>query len=148
MLLMNSPSVVVGRRRSMKADLGMLDKGIAGSIGMAWAPSTLRTRNSQWSRFLDFCIDNELRPLPALETTVARFLFYVSQTCVYTTVNNYLSAIMVLHKFFGFEADYRDSYYIKLLLSGINSNSPAGPGPKDCLTPSQLKTMYKKHQLC
>lgn len=126
----------------MKADLSVLDKGISGSIASAWAPSTLRTRNSQWGKFLDFCMDNNLVPLPALETTVARFLYYMSQTCTYTTVNNYLSAIMVLHRFFGHEANYRESYYLKLLLTGINTMSPSGRGPKDCLTPSQLKTMY------
>lgn len=126
----------------MKADLGVLDKGISSSIASAWAPSTLRTRNSQWAKYLDFCLDNNLESLPAQETTVARFLFYMSLSCTYTTVNNYLSAIMVLHRFFGFEANYRDSYYIKLLLTGINTNSPAGRGPKDCLTPTQLKLMY------
>lgn len=87
-------------------------------------------------------MDNSLRPLPALETTVARFLFFVSKKCIYTTVNNYLSAIMVLHKLYGFEANYRDSYYIKLLLTGISNTSPSGHGPKDCLTPEQLKIMY------
>lgn len=126
----------------MKADLSILDKGISTSIASAWAPSTLRTRNSQWTKFLDFCMDNNLAPLPALETTVARFLYYMSLSCTYTTVNNYLSAIMVLHRFFGFEANYRNSYYLELLLTGICSNSPAGRGPKDCLSPSQLKTMY------
>lgn len=141
-LLMTLFFAVPGTHRLMKADLKELDKGISGTIASAWAPSTLRTRNSQWSKFLDFCMDNGLRPLPALETTVARFLFYMSRSCTYTTVNNYLSAIMVLPKLFGFEASYRESYYLKLLMSGINSTSSAGPGPKDCLSPSQLKTMY------
>lgn len=126
----------------MKANLRELDKGISTSIASAWAPSTLRTRNSQWGKYLDFCLDNDLRPLPALETTVARFLYYMSRTCTYVTVNNYLSAIMVLHKLYGHESNYRDSYYIKLLLSGINNDSPARKGPKDCLTPTQLKLMY------
>lgn len=123
-------------------DLPTIDKGISSSIASAWAPSTLKTRNSQWGKFLDFCMDNRLVPLPALETTVARFLFFMSQSCTFTTVNNYLSAIMVLHRFFGFEANYRESYYLKLLLAGIDTNSSAGRGPKDCLSPSQLKTMY------
>lgn len=126
----------------MKVDLAAIDRGISGSIASAWAPSTLRTRNSQWAKFLGFCMDNNLVPLPALETTVARFLYYISQSCTYTTVNNYLSAIMVLHRFFGYEATYRESYYLKLLLTGIDNNSRSGHGPKDCLSPSQLRTMY------
>lgn len=69
-------------------------------------------------------------------------MYYMSQTCTFVTVNNYLSAIMVLHRIYGHESNYRDSYYLKLLLKGLNNASPAENGPKDCLTPGQLKTMY------
>lgn len=84
-----------------------------------WSRNTLKTRNSQWKRFFNFCSDHNLTPLPASDRTVVRFLMFQSESSTFNTVNNYLSAICALHKFYGYQTDFRDSYMIKMFLSGI-----------------------------
>lgn len=76
----------------------------------AWADSTLRTRNSQWKRYIDFCMANDLIPIPGDVLSIARFLVNLAGSCKYSTCNNYLSAIIALHKFFGHPGDFRQCF--------------------------------------
>ena len=103
------------------ADLKDIDQELSQVIGAAWSRSTLQCRNSQWSRFIKFAQQHGLQTLPASHETVARFLVWQSRTSKYSTCNNYLSAINVLHKFYGFDVDFRDSFLIKLVLKGLKS---------------------------
>lgn len=96
-----------------------IDRRLGLVIQSAWAESTLKTRNSQWSRFITFCYTNGMEPLPANVITVARFLIDLASTCAFSTCNNYLSAIVMLHKFFGYEVAFRDSFVIMLVLKGL-----------------------------
>ena len=116
-------------------------------VGAAWASNTLATRNSQWSRFINFCHDYGLVPLPALPNTVARFLVWQSRTSKYSTVNNYLSAIIVLHKFYGHDCDFRDNFFIKLVLKGIKNVLGDTVKQKQPLTVEQLVQMYNSLDL-
>ena len=104
-----------------KASLKDLDKELSITLTCAYSSGTWRTRNSQWHRFLSFCSDNGLDPLPASVMTVCRFLMFCARTCKYSTVNNYLSAIISLHKYWGIEQCFRDCHLIKMLLNGLKS---------------------------
>ena len=128
-------------------NLDTLDREVSQMVGSAWADSTLNTRNSQWKRFIGFCADNDLIPLPASHHTVARFLVFQARSSKYSTVNNYLSAIVKLHQFYGHDADFRGSFLIKLVLAGIKRQLGDFTKQKIPLSPQQMMNIYVKLDL-
>lgn len=130
-----------------KDDLHEIDHQLELVIGSAWATNTLATRNSQWSRYLRFCYDRSLTPMPAHVLTIARFLVHLGSTCVYSTCNNYLSAVISLHKFMGHHQNFRDCYIIKLVLMGLGRRLGKNVQQKIGITPSQFLQMYSKINL-
>ena len=119
-----------------------LDQELSVSLSCAWSRGTVRTRNSQWHKFLCFFQDNGLCPLPASDVDVCRFLVYLARTCVYSTIDNYLSAIIALQRYHGFEGSYRNSYLVKLLLSGLKNQLGTAKKPKLPLSIDQLLNIY------
>ena len=119
-----------------------MDEKISETLTCAWAKGTLRTRNSQWHRYLSFCQDNNLVPFPADILTIARFLIFLSSTCKFSTINNYLSAVIKLHEYYGFDQSFRDSYVIKLLLSGLKAQLGTQVMQKKYLSLEELSKMY------
>lgn len=74
-------------------ELQQLDEEMSNLIGLAWAPNTLLTRNSQWRKFLTFSASLGVSPILADAIVVAWYLVKLSATCKYVTINNHLSAI-------------------------------------------------------
>lgn len=79
----------------------------------------MSTRRSQWKKYLQFCADTGLPGVPAETLTVARFLTFLARSCKFSTINNYLTAVIVLHKYHGFTPDFRETFYMKLVLKGL-----------------------------
>lgn len=123
-------------------DLERLDKLVFTNISSAWSLNMIATRSSQWKRFLTFCINHGLTPLPASPRTIARFLSDMALTCKYTTIVNYLSSITTMHKFYGFEPEFRNSYYLSMAVKGIKVNIGSEIQQKVGLTPRELLQMY------
>ena len=113
-------------------------------IGAAWSESTLSTRNSQWGRYLKFCAELELKALPADTHTVARFLIWQSRSSKYSTCNNYLSAINVLHRFYGFDIDFREFFLIKLVMKGLKSILGDHVKQKRPFSVEELQRMFER----
>lgn len=122
-------------------DLTRLDEQVEEILRCAWAESTLKTRNSQWNRYIDFCKSNGMSPLPADSTTIARFLVNLAKNCTYSTCNNYLSAIISLHKFFGHNSSFRDCFLVKLVMQGLGRHLGKAVVQKRGLTPVQLMSI-------
>lgn len=137
-------STYVAARQATPVDMVKLDFQVELVIKSAWADSTLKTRNSQWSRFIDFCLVNNLTPVPSEVSTVARFLVHLAKTCVYSTCNNYLSAIISLHKFFGHEKSYREYYVIQLVMKGLARRLGKNVNQKIGISPSEFCDIYTK----
>ena len=114
---------------------------------MAWAPNTQVTRNSQWTKYLTFCSDNNLVAIPADPQTVSRFIVFLARTVKYVTVNNYISAINKLHECYGHRVNFRDYFMVKLVLMGIKRRLGDISIQKIPLTPSQLLTIHSKLDL-
>lgn len=125
-------------------DLRQLDRELAHIISSAWADNTVSTRKVQWRKYLSFCEDLGLVGLPAETQTVARFLTYLARTSKFNTVNNYLSAVVVLHKYHGFEANFRDTFYIQLVIKGLRRILGDNPCKAIPLSPEQLVMCYSK----
>lgn len=73
--------------------------------------------------------------------TIARFLLYKSRTSKFSTVNNYFSAIVALHRYHGFEDDYRSTYFMKLLMEGLRHRLGDAVRQAESLSVPQLKAM-------
>ena len=116
---------------------------MAQAVSFAWSSNTLATRNSQWKKFILFCSSNNLQPLPEDHRTLSRFLVWIARNSKYSTVNNYLSAISVLHKYYGFDADFRDSFLIKLVLQGLKRKLGCQVAHKLPFPIGQLRSMYE-----
>ena len=123
-------------------DLTVLDREVSGAIGAAWSDTTLKTRNSQWKKYIEFCHDNDIQAMPASHETVTRFLVFLARTCKFSTVNNYSSAVNRLHLFYGYKIDFRDSFLIKLVLAGIKRQLGDFSAQKNS-SPLQMLCIYK-----
>lgn len=120
------------------SDLKQLDIELSHIIASAWADNTVATRKSQWTKYLKFCAERSLVALPADTQTVARFLTFLARTSKFSTVNNYLSAVIVLHKYHGFDASFRDTFYIQLALKGLRRILGDAHSQSIPLSPEQL----------
>lgn len=127
---------------AVSGNIEYLDSLVFNNIASAWSVNTIATRSSQWKRFLTFCIDHGLTPMPASPKTIARFLSDLGQSCKYTTVVNYLSSITTMHKFYGYQPEFRDSYYLMMAVKGIKVNIGSGVHQMVALSPKQLLQMY------
>lgn len=129
---------------AVSSQLEELDERVAQVISSAWSDNTLAVRNSQWKRYFQFCHQFSLLPLPADVSTIARFLVHTGQNTRYVTVNNYMSALNSLHKFYGFDVDYRSYYLIKLILKGLKSMDEGSSSARIPFTIQQLDLMYAR----
>lgn len=124
-------------------DLVALDDRVSSILASAWASSTLSCRNSQWRKYLFFCTDRGFSALPSELSTIVRFLAYLeSLNYKYVTINNYLSSIVVLHRFYGFKMCIRDSYLIQTVLSGLRRRLGT------CSTPKLPLSIYQVDNIC
>lgn len=123
-------------------DLDNLDNLVFSNISSAWSLNTISTRTSQWKRFFTFCIQHGLVPLPASARTIARFLSDLALTSRYSTVVNYLSSITTMHRFYGYQPEFRDSFYLSMAVRGIKINLGSEVKQKIALTPQELVSMY------
>ena len=120
-----------------------LDNEVSAAVGAAWSSNTLSTRNSQWKRYLKFCTDIHEVPLPSDIRTIVRFLVYLARDCKYSTVNNYLSAVISLHRFYGYDVQFRESFLVKLVLRGLKARLGDHRVQMQLLTVEQLKRIYE-----
>ena len=70
------------------------------------------------------------------------FLIHLSYYCKYSTVINYLSAINVLHRHFGFNVMFQEVFSIKLILRGLWRILGDAPVQKLPITPDILLRLY------
>ena len=63
--------------------------------------------------------EHGLQSLPASSADICRFIAYIARSSKYSTVNNYLSVVIVLHRMYGYEVNFREDYAVKLVLQGI-----------------------------
>lgn len=140
---MISCGCVAHQNENIFADmLSQLDLEIGTTIAAAWSRNTQSTQNSQWRQFFSFCKIHGLEPLPASELTLARFLLYKARSTKYSTINNYLSAVCVLHKFYGHEVTFRSSYFITMVMEGLRHRLGDGVKQSQPLSVQQLMDMY------
>lgn len=83
------------------------------------AENTQHTRASQWRHYMQFCDLFGFCYLPADEVQVSRYLVYMADNFVYSSIQNYLSALWAFHKVNGYECEAKGSFSINMTLRGI-----------------------------
>lgn len=127
-------------------DLQELDQRVADIVSSAWSENTLSCRNSQWRRFISFCSDRGLAAMPASMSTIVRFLAYLESLGLkYVTINNYLSSVVVLHRFYGLDGDFRSSYLMKTVLAGLKKRIGCQSSPSLPLSIDQLQRIWQMY---
>ena len=119
-----------------------LESTVSGYLAQSLAPSTFRTYQSGKRRFLRFCTDAGLQPLPLTENLLCLFVAYLaSQGLVPQTIKAYLSAIRYFHIMAGHGDPFTPGGYLRLqyVVRGIK-RAPRPPSrPWLPLTPSLLQ---------
>ena len=87
-------------------------------IQSAMAASTRKTYRSGIKKFLKFCDQHHVCPLPVLKETVAYFAVSTSRELTPATVRVYLSAVILIHKIAGFSDPTRHNFLLKVVLKG------------------------------
>lgn len=67
---------------------------------------------------------------------------HIGQSVRFSTVNNYTSAINSLHRFYGYEIDFRSYFVIKMVLKGLKVHDEEGTMARVPFTMDQLGSMY------
>lgn len=92
---------------------------------------------------MEFCSSHNLLAMPASTLTVARFMTFLACTCKFSTINNYLSLLIVLHKYHRFPAEFRGTFYIQLVIRGLRRILGDEPCQSIPLSPEQLLQCYR-----
>ena len=121
-----------------------LDDELSTTIAATWSSNTLSVRNSQWSKFISFCTSINQPPFPASTETVSRFLVWLARTCKYSTINNHVSAVLSSHKFHGYDPQFRDSFFIKMVIKGLTRRLGDKTVQMQPFSLINLKDMYGK----
>lgn len=106
------------------------------------APATLRTRRVQWACYKQFCSNFGLDPLPCDNDQLALYATFLSMKMTATSVNNYLHAVIVLHKLSDCAPPDMNSGPVKLTTLGIRNHPCVLPSPRQPVTLNHLKKMY------
>ena len=120
-----------------------LDRRAAEVRSYCWAPSTWRTKASQWKKYITFCALLLTPVVPTSVDTMCRFIVYLSDTLAFVTIDNYVSGVISLNKYFGYEVAYiRRNFMFSTTLSGIR-RMLGDPAPvRLTLTLPNLLNMY------
>ena len=100
-----------------------------------------RTRRTQWHKYLGFCEEYGLKPLPADPHQICTFLVSLAQQLKYSSINNYLSGIIMLHKLYVYQQDFRLDFRVVFTLRGLKrvlGNVSCRKSPR---LPSDLRVM-------
>ena len=95
------------------------------------APFTAATYRVGIQRYLAFCSNLHVRPVPASKHLVAAFATHLWSTVTLPTIKVYLAAVSFLYHSEGLQSPVRGNQILRLLLSGIRRSNLAS-SPKSC----------------
>ena len=109
---------------------------------LAYSENTLRSRKSQWNKYITFCLCYNLTPLPAGEDQVCNYIAYLTESLKFSSIQNYMSGLNYFQKLYGFEPIDFSSFIISQTLRGAKRllGNPTKAAP--LLTPEDLKSIF------
>eukprot|EP00731_Ephydatia_muelleri_P025908 Em0018g8a len=148
------PSLMVLFRRSPPIsgapELGnILEAQLKRLIARSLAPTTAATYRVGIQRYLAFCSNFHVQPVPASKRLVAAFATHLWSTVTLPTIKVYLAAVSFLHHSEGLRSVVRGNQILRLLLREIRRSNLASP-PRSCcrhpITPGILAKLLSSSQ--
>ena len=124
-----------------------LDNEIAAWQSQMFAESTKQTYRTHLRSFLCFCIMYDLPAVPASISTVTRYAAYLARSKCYSSVNQYLNIVRIIHLEFGLPNPLQDNWTIQSVLKGIKRGKGTTSISKSPVLPSHLLLMHRKLNL-
>ena len=106
----------------------------------ALANSTKQSYKSHINSYTKFCAQFNLVPIPATPSTICRYIAFLARSKAFSTIQQYISVIRLLHLELGLPHPYQDNYQVTSLMKGVRRVKP-GQRYKHALTLSQIKDM-------
>lgn len=110
---------------------------------LCWSVNTHKARVSQWRRFDAFCEEFNLDPLPASVDTVGLHITYLSRSCCYTTIKNYISGVWALHDYSGVPHVDSTSFLLKSTMLGAKRLLGCETVQATPLSPEDMCNLFK-----
>lgn len=108
------------------------------------ADSSRRTRHHQWKELQDFSTKFKFFVMPAwfIVHTVALYATFLAREVEFSTVLNYVCAIVTLHQHHNMIAPDLESLEIREALGGIKRSRHGRPNKRAPVNPNQLLAFY------
>lgn len=105
------------------------------------APSTRRIRGVQWTCYKKFCQELHLASIPCSDDQLSLFASYLARFLSYSSICNYLQAVILVHKLYGHSPPAVGSAPVKLTLLGIKKKPIVVHEPRAPITLGHLKKL-------
>ncbi len=128
----------------MAALVHQLDTEVASWRSLTFAESTKATYKSQRRLYLEFCRAIKVSPVPACSQTICRYAAYLGRTRAFTTVQQYLNIIRILHIELGFDNPLHNNWPLKSLLKGMRRGKGNQQQYKLPITPHDLRRIHSQ----
>jgi hypothetical protein len=99
--------------------VAQLDVEIASLRSHTFSESTKKAYTSQLHSYMKFCGTHRLPPVPASPLTICRYLAYLSRGKAFSTIQQYMSVIKLLHLELGLDYEMQSNHQITSLMKGI-----------------------------
>ena len=84
-----------------------------------FAESTKQSYRTHRDTYLRFCIFIDISPIPASSHTICQYAAFLAGSLKFSSINNYLNIIALLHKDFGLSNPLTNNWALKSLLTGV-----------------------------
>ena len=106
-----------------------------------FADSTKRSYRTFLHCYLTFCATFEIPALPATPVNIGRYIAYLSATKSFTSIQQYLSIVRLLHMEFGLPHPFQDNHHVSSLLKAVKRSKGCEPRYKLTLSVDNLLSM-------
>ena len=96
-----------------------LDEEVATWRACTFSESTKKIYKSQRDIYLSFCAKINCEPIPVTSVNLCRYIAFLARTRAFSTVQQYLNIIRIIHLELGLTNPLQDNFSVKSLLTGI-----------------------------
>ena len=107
-----------------------------------FSASTRRTYAASIRSYFSFCAQHHLPPLPATTVTTSRYVAYLARSKAFSTIQQYLSTLSVLHLELGLPHPTQDNYSIYSLRKAVRRAKASPTSYKLPISVNQLGKIY------
>ena len=109
----------------------------------AYAGGTYDNLNTQWVKYLEFCVYFELAPFPASTLILVWYTQYLSRTMkAHGTIVGYLAGVKTLHTLLNFSVSGFHGFLFKLTLHGLRQTNDHIVKRARPITPAILRLIH------